>query len=90
MLVAFLAAQLADGVLTYRGVASMGTAIEGNPILAWYLTAAGVGTTIVAAKGLAVVCGALLHARAMHRTIGALTILYLLGAVLPWLRVLTF
>lgn len=88
VLVAFLVAQVCDGVFTYLGITIFGTGIEANPIVAWYVMAAGVGTALVAMKALAVACGATLHFRAMHRTVGVLTVVYLSGAVWPWSRLL--
>ena len=43
-----------------------------------------VSTALIAAKGFAVACGATLHFRAMHRTIAALTFIYLTAALWPW------
>ena len=65
------------------------TAIEGNPLVAWYVAAYGAEVAIVGAKGLALACGTALHLRAMHRTIGALTIIYLTAAVWPWFQIFT-
>ena len=79
---------MTDGLLTYRGIASFGTSIEGNPILAWYMAAVGPAATVVGAKSLAAGCATTLYLKAMHRTVGILTLLYLAGAVLPWIHVL--
>ena len=89
MLLAFLLAQACDGVLTYLGIMSYGVQIEGNPIVAWYITELGVGVAIAAAKGFATACAATLHVYARHRTVGLLTILYLTAAVWPWMRLLS-
>ncbi len=88
VLVAFCAAQLADGVLTYVGVKTFGSWIEANPVLAWYLGVFGVGVALIGATTFAIVCAGALHLRAMHRTLGLLTILYLSAAVFPWTRML--
>ena len=87
ILLAFILAQAADGAFTYLGVAT-GSAVEGNPLVAWYIAMFGAGAAVVAAKTMAVACGAALHMRAMHRTIGLLTILYLTAAVWPWTEAL--
>ena len=89
VLLTFVLAQASDGAFTYLGVAT-GTAIEGNPLVAWYIATFGAGIAVVGAKTIAIACGATLHARAMHRTIGVLTILYLAAAVLPWTRTLFY
>lgn len=86
VLFAFILAQVADGLLTYLGIRKFGIGIEGNPLVAWYVVTFGAGVALVGAKGLAVACGATLYLRAMHRTIGALTLMYLTAAVWPWLQ----
>ena len=77
----FVLTQVADGLFTYFGIKMFGAAIEGNPLVAWYVVAYG--------AGVALACGAALHLRAMHRTIGALTIIYLTAAVWPWFQIFT-
>ena len=89
VLLVFILAQVADGLFTYLGITAFGTAIEGNPLVAWYVAAFGAGVAVIAAKGFAVACGATLHLQAMHRTIGVLAILYLAAAVLPWSQMFT-
>ena len=84
VLLVFILAQVADGVFTYLGIAMFGTAIEGNPLLAWYVSMFGAGAAVIGAKSFAVACASTLHLRAMHRTIGLLAIIYLAAAVLPW------
>lgn len=87
ILFVFILAQVADGLLTYLGIKTFGTSIEANPLVAWYVTAFGAGVAVIGAKGFAVACGAALHLLAMHRTIAALTIVYVTAAVLPWAHV---
>lgn len=90
VLLAFILAQAADGALTYLGIATFGSAIEGNPLLAWGIGAVGTGTALFIAKIFAVICGATLHLRSMHRTIAALTLVYLAAAVWPWTQALFY
>jgi hypothetical protein len=85
---AFVSAQAADGVLTYLGILNFGTAVEGNPIVAWYATALGPANALLGAKLLSIVCAAILHRSAMHRAVGVLTIICLLTAVRPWIALL--
>jgi uncharacterized protein DUF5658 len=87
-LIAFVIAQLCDGVFTYIGVHTFGQGIEANPIVSWYIAALGAGAALVAAKGLAIGCALLLYRFARYRTIGALTIMYLAMAVQPWISLL--
>ena len=88
VLVVFLFAQVCDGVCTYVGIHTFGASIEANPIVAWYIAGLGVGTALIAVKGLAFSCGALLYLLACHRTIAALAALYAVAAVVPWLTLL--
>lgn len=85
---AFVAAQAADGVLTYLGMLTFGLAIEGNPVVAWYATVLGPAQALVGAKLLSITCAGFLHLSSMHRAIGLLTIVCLLGAVWPWIALL--
>ena len=89
VILVFFVAQLLDGVFTYLGVAAFGLS-EGNPIIAYYMKAHGVGPSVTVAKGLAVVCSMVLHLLGMHRTLGVLTLVYLSMAVLPWTYLLFF
>jgi uncharacterized membrane protein len=88
MLIAFVFAQLCDGVLTYIGVHTFGLGIEANPIVSWYIGALGAGMALLAAKGLAIACAVLLYRFAHYRTIGVLTVMYLTMAVQPWVSLL--
>jgi len=86
----FAIMQLLDGVFTYIGIVSFGPGIEANPLLAWYVAAFGATTALIGAKLVALGCGAVLYATAMHRTIGALVVVYGVGALAPWIRILWF
>jgi hypothetical protein len=88
VLLVFLVAQVCDGVLTYVGVHTFGASIEANPVVAWYIAGLGVGTALIAAKGLAFSCAALLYLFDRHRTLAALAVLYAVVAVVPWLTLL--
>jgi hypothetical protein len=70
------------------GVHTFGASIEANPVVAWYIAGLGVGTAMIAAKGLAFSCAALLYFFHWHRTIAALAALYAVAAVVPWLTLL--
>jgi hypothetical protein len=85
ILAVFLIAQLFDGVLTYVAVAMLGVVDEGNVLLATAMQFAGAGPALVGAKTLASVCGILLYTRGLFFVLGALTCLYLLAAITPWL-----
>ena len=84
----FLIAQLFDGVFTYVGVGMFGASIEANPLVAWYIAVFGAGVALIGMKTLAIGCAAILHLRAMHHAIMALTVFYVAAALLPWTRLL--
>jgi hypothetical protein len=86
--IVFVSAQAADGVLTYVGIATLGTHVEANPLLAWCIAAVGVGAPLLGAKVFALACGALLHLQAMHGVLALLTAVYIAVAVWPWTIVL--
>ncbi len=89
VLVLFVLCQASDGLLTYFAVSALGHAVEGNPILATWMTLAGAGPTLLVAKLAACACGLVLYAHGTHRALATLTALYLLVAVAPWLYVLS-
>ena len=86
--VAFLAVQACDGVLTYVGLATFGPHMEGNPILASVMVLFGVGPGLTGAKLVAGVFGILLHLTGVHRLIALLTAIYVALAVVPWTALL--
>ena len=87
ILLVFLVLQFFDGVLTYTAVAWLGVVGEGNVLLATAMQFAGAGPALVAAKTLAAACGVLLYVRGFYMVLGALTGLYLVAAITPWLMV---
>jgi hypothetical protein len=86
--VVFALVQVGDGLLTYLGISHLGRDIEGNPLIAWYAAVFGAGAALVGAKAFAVLCATVLHVNDRTQTIGALTIAYLVAAILPWAHVL--
>ena len=86
----FAIAQLLDGFFTYLGVLRFGPAIEANPLIAWYVAMYGAAAALIGAKLVALGCGAVLHLATMHRTIAALTALYAVAALWPWVEVLSY
>ena len=84
-LAVFLIAQIFDGVFTYVAVNALGTAIEGNTLLALWMGMVGPAAALLGAKGAASICGVLLYVRGVHRGLLLLTLLYLIAAIGPWL-----
>jgi uncharacterized membrane protein len=83
IIIVFLIAQVLDGTFTYLGVSSYGLT-EGNPLIAHFIERHGAGPSLTVAKILAVACSMALHLLGLHRTLGLLTLMYLMLAVLPW------
>ena len=88
VVIAFLIAQACDGVFTYVGVSLYGTAMEGNPLLAWLMESMGHGPALATAKGIAGAFGIALHLSAVHRVLAVLVVFYLAVAVGPWMAIL--
>ena len=84
----FAALQVADGVLTANGVAHFGTRIEGNPLIVLAANSVGVSAALVAAKLLAISCATVLYLLSRHVTLVLLTLVYVIGAIVPWTYVL--
>jgi len=84
VIVLFLLAQAADGVMTYVGVSTMGLHIEANPLLATLMGWMGQGAGVAMAKAVACALGISLHLVGVHRVIAILTAIYMVGAVVPW------
>jgi hypothetical protein len=87
---AFVTVQALDGMLSYIGVHSIGVVAEANPMLAWYVQVFGPAAAFIGAKLFAAACGALLHVHARHQALAALTALYLVFAIGPWIHLLAF
>lgn len=88
VLIVFLLAQCLDGVFTYVGVVSYGTAVEGNPLIVALMAHLGHGFALMTAKALAATFGIVLHVREVHLAVALLAGFYLLVAVLPWMAIL--
>ncbi len=87
VLAIFIAAQVADGVLTYWGVTTLGIHVEGNGLLAAGMHAIGQFSALVSAKLMACLCGYILYRTASHRPLAVMAGLYIGVAVTPWLFV---
>ena len=83
----FVLLQGADGWLTYHAVDLFGVSAEANPILATWMHIGGPLPALVGAKLIAIGCGAVLYVTGVYYVLGGLTALYLLSAVVPWLRI---
>lgn len=90
VMIAFLATQVLDGVLTYRGVRDLGLGvdIEGNPLIAFAMTALGVRVALILAKTFTSLLGFVLHTHRYHRVLAILTAVYVVAAIGPWMLLL--
>jgi hypothetical protein len=88
VIVLFLLAQAADGVMTYVGVTTFGVHLEANPLLASLMDAFGYGAAVTGAKIVASGLGISLHLVGVHRILAILTGVYFVAAVLPWVGLL--
>lgn len=86
---AFVVVQALDGAMSYVGVSLHGPDIEGNPLVAWYLTAFGPAVGFTVAKLFAITCGAVLYMTARHSWVAILTVVYVVFAVVPWVTLLS-
>ena len=80
----FLLVQCLDGAFTYLGISMWGLGIEANPLIASFVTAAGLTVGLTAAKLVAVMFGIALHLGRVHAVVALLTAIYLAVAILPW------
>ena len=87
MLLLFLTAQGFDGLFTYTAVHAYGLHAEGNILIATWMALVGPAAALFGAKAVACACGMLLYVRGMHRTLSLLTIVYIAGAIGPWMMV---
>jgi len=90
VLVAFLLAQVLDGVFTYLGVMTFGTGAEANPVIVSLMLYLGHGAALMMAKLVAAVLGIGLHLRGTHGAVAVLATFYVAAAVLPWAVILFF
>lgn len=89
LLAVFMVLQVADGLLTYVGVGTFGPQAEGNPLLVTWMSMLGYGPALLGAKALACVCGVVLYTYGVRGVLVGLTALYLFGAVVPWLEIIS-
>lgn len=86
----FAAVQLADAVLTQRGVDRYGPSIEANPIIGASMQVLGVPAALTIWKLVACAGGALLHICEQYLALALLTVVFVVAATLPWAFLLAF
>lgn len=87
-IVAFLVAQVLDGIFTYIGVNTFGLGVEANPLIASLMASVGHGTALLGAKSLAGALGVCLHLREIHAAVALLAGFYMAVAIVPWVAIL--
>jgi hypothetical protein len=87
VLLAFLLSQCLDGVFTYVGVITFGSAIEANPLIATLMTHFGDGAAVLGAKSVAALLGIGLHLQRVHGAVALLAAFYVIVAILPWVAI---
>jgi hypothetical protein len=88
LLALFLVAQVFDGLFTYIAVRAFGLLMEGNVLLATWMSLVGPGPALIGAKLLAAGCGIILYWLDVRRALLAVTVFYGVVAIGPWLFVL--
>ena len=83
----FLLMQTLDGLFTYVGVRAYGVIAEGNVLLATWIGLVGPGAALVGAKSMAGACGVFLYGVGQRGILLALTVVYIIAAITPWLMV---
>jgi hypothetical protein len=86
----FVLAQFLDGTFTYVGISMWGPGIEGNPLISSVVSYAGLGVGLAGAKLFAVSLGIALHLWRVHNVVALLTVIYFVGAILPWMAIFLF
>jgi hypothetical protein len=86
-LVLFLVAQGWDGIFTYIAVGAHGLGAEGNLLVSTWMGLVGPAPALLGAKITAAGCGILLYGLGVHRILAALTALYAIGAIGPWIMI---
>jgi len=85
VLAIFIMTQVLDGSMTYWGVSRFGLDIEFNAWLAAFMAAVGPAPALLAAKGLACICGLVLFLTASLRILTVATGWCIGFAVVPWM-----
>ena len=84
----FAAVQLADAVLTQRGIERFGLAAEANPLIGFTMRSFGITTALASWKLFAVLAGAVLHVSERHLALAILTLFAVFAAAVPWAWIL--
>ena len=84
----FILVQLLDWLATFHGVTLFGTSIEANPMLRFLMEKYDIILVLTAAKLSATVAASFLHFFKRHLMVAALTLIYTVFAIVPWINLL--
>jgi hypothetical protein len=84
----FIVVQLIDWIATSQGLALFGTSVEANPLLRFLMERYDIITVLTTSKLFATMAGSFLHFLNRHSMVAALTLLYTLFAIIPWMELL--
>jgi len=84
----FIVVQMVDWIATYQGLTLFGTSVEANPLLRFLMERYDIITVLTTSKLFATMAGSLLHFLNRHSMVAALTLLYTLFAIVPWMKLL--
>ena len=84
----FIVVQLIDWIATSQGLALFGTSVEANPLLRFLMERYDIITVLTTSKLFATMAGSFLHFLNRHSMVAALTVLYTLFAIIPWMKLL--
>jgi hypothetical protein len=84
----FIVVQLIDWIATSQGLALFGTSVEANPLLRFLMERYDIITVLTTSKLFATMAGSFLHFLNRHSMVAALTLLYTLFAIIPWMKLL--
>jgi hypothetical protein len=87
-MVLLLVVMALDGLLTYIGVVEFGIEAERNPLVSMFMAQVGVESALIATKVLGAFCGIVLYLAQAHLTIAWLSVIFVYGAVAPWILIL--
>jgi hypothetical protein len=88
IVVCFILVQLLDWLATLHGVTLFGTSIEANPMLRFLMEKYDIILVLTAAKLGATLAASFLHYFERHFLVAALTLIYTVFAIVPWIELL--
>lgn len=82
----FIVVQLIDWIATYQGLTLFGTSVEANPLLRFLMERYDIIMVLTTSKLFATMAGSFLHFANRHSMVAALTLVYMMFAIVPWMK----